>query len=346
MDRRRATGIGLVVVSAAGFGSGSLLAAPVYETGVEWLTLLGWRFLIGAVLGWLWVLGSAQRRAAALRMGRRPILIALALGAMYTGNAGTYYAALETVPAALASVLVYTYPVIVAVLSLRFATRLQGRRTWIALVIAVVGVVLALGGIDPTASPPPLGLALVMASALIYSGWIIFSARLSGERRDRIATDAPASEAATTGGDAAVTTAVMMSSTFTVFAIGAVATGRPLDPRTVPAEAWPLIVGIGFFASFLAIQTFYAGARRIGAAQAALVSTFEPVYIVVVAALLFDQVLAPIQLVGAACILIGVVIAQTAPRPRGAPEPASPLEAEMGTEPEADAQEPERAAGP
>jgi drug/metabolite transporter (DMT)-like permease len=174
-----------------------------------------------------------------------------------------------------------------------------------------------------------------MASALIYSGWIIFSARLSGERRDRIATDAPLSEAATTGGDAAVTTAVMMSSTFTVFAVAAAVTGRPLDPRTVPADAWPSIVAIGTLASFLAIQTFYAGARRIGAAQAALVSTLEPVYIVAVAALLLDQVLAPIQLVGAALILVGVVIAQNSPRPRGAPEPASPLEAEMGTEPQA-----------
>ena len=344
MDRRRATGIGLVVVSAAGFGSGSLLAAPVYETGVDWLTLLGWRFLIGAILGWLWILASATRREAALRMGRRPVLVALALGAMFTGNAGTYYAALETVPAALASVLVYTYPVIVAVLSLRFATRLQGRRTWIALALAIVGVVLALGGIEPTSAPPPLGLALVMASALIYSGWIILSARLSGERQDRIATEVPPAEAAATGGDAAVTTAVMMSSTFTVFALAAAVTGRPLDPRTVPAEAWPSIVAIGTLASFLAIQTFYAGARRIGAAQAALISTLEPVYIVVVAAVLLGQVLAPIQLVGAAFILLGVVVAQTSPRPRGAPEPASPLEAEMGSGP--DPQDAERVVGP
>jgi drug/metabolite transporter (DMT)-like permease len=58
---------------------------------------------------------------------------------LFTGNAGTYYAGLETVPAALAGVLVYTYPVIVALLSLRFATRLPGRRPWIALVLAVTG---------------------------------------------------------------------------------------------------------------------------------------------------------------------------------------------------------------
>ena len=38
----------------------------------------------------------------------------------------------------------------------------------------------------------------------------------------------------------------------------------------------------------------------------------------------------PIQLVGAGLILVAVVVAQTAPRPSGAPEPATPLEAEVG----------------
>jgi drug/metabolite transporter (DMT)-like permease len=329
MDRRRALGIGLVIVSAAGFASGSLLARPAYDTGIDWLTLVGWRFLFGAALAWAWVAVSPARRAAVRHMPRAQVLAAIGLGAMFTGNAGTYYAALETVPPALASVLVYTYPVIVAVLSLWFATRLPGRRPWLALVVAIVGVVLALGGIDPTQAPPVEGLVLVMASALIYSVWIILSARLSGERQDRIASDMAKP---TSTGDAAVTTAIMMTATGTVFALAAALTGRPLDPREVPTDSWPFLVAIGFVASFLAIQTFYAGARRIGAAQAALVSTFEPVFIVVAAAVIFGEVLTPLQLVGAGCILAGVVIAQTAPRPRGAPEPATPLEAELETD--------------
>lgn len=328
MDGRRALGIGLVLVSSAGYGSGSVLAAPIYATGVDWLTLVGWRFLVGAALGWLWVLGSARRRASARRMTRRQLAVALALGAMFTGNAGTYYASLETVPAALASVLVYTYPVMVAVLSLRFVTRLPGRRPWIALVLAVVGVVLALGGIDVETAPPLLGLVLVMLSAVIYSVFIILSARLSGERPTHLATDAP--EAATSTGDAAVTTTVMMTSTTAVFAAGALLAGRPLHPASVPPDAWLGLVATGVVASFLAIQTFYAGARRIGASQAALVSTVEPLIIIVLAYLFLGQVLAPIQLGGAALILLGVLIAQTTPRPRGAPQPATPFEAEVG----------------
>ena len=121
----------------------------------------------------------------------------------------------------------------------------------------------------------------------------------------------------------------MMTATAAVFAAMAVVAGAPLDPRTVPTGAWPYLVGIGLIASFLAIQALYAGARRIGAAQAALVSTTEPVFIVVLSFVFLDQVLAPIQLLGAGLVLLGVIIAQTSPRPRGAPEPATPLEAEV-----------------
>lgn len=316
-----------MLVSAAGFGSGTILAAPVYDTGIDWLTLVGWRFLFGASLGWLWVAISPGRRAAIRRLSRRQVAVALALGTLYTGNAGTYYAGLETVPAALAGVLVYTYPVIVAVLSLRFATRLPGRRPWVALGIALVGVVLALGGIDVATTPPWAGIALIMLSPVIYSVWIVLSARLSGERRDRLGHEAP--DADSTAGDAAVTTALMMTATAAVFALGGAAAGRPPDPSLVPAAAWPGLVAIGFVASFLAIQTFYAGARRLGAAQAALVSTVEPIYIVALAALVLDQRLTAVQLVGAGLILVGVVIAQTTPRPRGAPEPATPLDSEV-----------------
>ena len=66
-------------------------------------------------------------------------------------------------------------------------------------------------------------------------------------------------------------------------------------------------------ATFIAIQTFYAGALRVGAAQASLIATAEPIWTIALAAILFQVALTPIQLVGGALILIGVVVAQTGP---------------------------------
>lgn len=327
MEGQRALGVVLVLIAGVSFASGSIFATLSYGEGLDWLTVMWWRFLIGAALAWAWVLASPVRRGVVRRMPRRQLVVTLLLGAVYTGNSGTYYAGIETVPAALAGVIVYIYPVFVAVLSLRFATRLHGRRPWFALGLAVVGVVLALGGVEVGTDVPVSGLLLIVASALIYSVWIVLSARLSGERRDRLGQDTLDQDP--TARDAAVTTAVMMAATAGVFGVMALVGGRSLLPGTVPVEAWPYLLGIGAVASFLAIQSLYAGARRVGAAQAALISTTEPVFIVILAFLILDQTLEPVQLVGAGLILIAVIIAQTSPRPRGAPEPATPMEAEI-----------------
>src|SRR5207342_892428 len=142
-------------------GSGALFAKPVYGSGVDWLTLLAWRFLIGATVSWAWLAGSAERRAGLRRLPRRRIAVALGLGVLYVGNSGTYYAGLETVSPSLAALIVYIYPAVVAVLTLRVGRRLEGRRAWGALGIALVGVVLAIGGIEADAMPPISGLLLV-----------------------------------------------------------------------------------------------------------------------------------------------------------------------------------------
>ena len=315
MDRRRLTGIALILASAAGFGSGSLFAQPVYAAGVDWLVLSAWRFLFGAGLTWVFLLLSADRRRGLRRLGRRTVIVTVALGVLYVGNSGSYYAGLETVSPSLAALIVFVYPALVAVLSLRFGRRLEGRRAWFALGVALVGVALSLGGIDPTDAPPLNGLLLVIASPVIYSVWIVLAARLSGEREDTVGDEAEG------GASVAAAMALMMTATATVYWLAALSGGRPVLPGVVPSEAWFGLAGVGVMSTFVAIQTFYAGAQRIGAAQAALISTVEPVWTIVLAALLFSVALTPVQLLGGALILGGVLVAQTGPAAERARQP-------------------------
>src|SRR3954462_3585476 len=246
MDRRRATGIAFVLVSAAAFGSGWLFAQPVYAAGVDWLTLSAWRFLFGAGLTWAFLLISADRRRALRSQQRGAVVAGLLLGVMYVGNSGTYYASLETVSPSLAALVVYLYPAIVAVFSIRFAHRLQGRRAWVALGIALIGVVLAVGGIDPNDAPPVSGLALAFASCFIYAVWVILAARISGERREAVALEAGAHSSAT------VTGALIMTATATVYWLSALASAQPVLPAQVPTAAWPGLIGVGVAATFIA----------------------------------------------------------------------------------------------
>ena len=83
-----------------------------------------------------------------------------------------------------------------------------------------------------------------------------------------------------------------------------------MAPTAVPGEAWLALFGFGAF-SAVAFQTFLGGTRRIGAARAALLSTVEPVYTIILASILLGETLTGIQLVGGALVIIGVLLAET-----------------------------------
>lgn len=310
MDRVRLTGVALVVISAVAFGSGGLFARPVYDTGVDWLTLMAWRFGIAGALAWAVLLVRPNARRALRALPRRTLLASIGLGVWYVTNTATYYAGIATVPLSLAALIVYIYPPVVAVLALRLGRPLEGRRAWSALVIAVVGVALAVGGIDAATAPPTDGLLLILAAPLAYSVWIIMAARLSGERSDRTGHGADG------GAAASVIGAVMLTSTATVYWVMNLATGHPVLPADVPGEAWPGMIAVAVVAGYVPVQAFYAGAQRVGAAQASLISTVEPLWTIVAAALLFDERLQPVQLAGGALILAGVLLSQTRGRRR------------------------------
>jgi drug/metabolite transporter (DMT)-like permease len=326
--RERALGIALVVLSAFGYGSGALFAKPIYASGVDWMVLLAWRFLFAAVVSWAWLLIWPSQRRALLVLTRRRVFVLVLLGIFFIGNSGTYFAALETVSASLAALIVYIYPAIVAVITIRYGRRLQGRRAWGALALALVGVALAVGGIDPATAPPLIGLVLIVSSPFIYAVWIVLAARFGGERgATETAVPPHESESGVESDQAepAPTAAIMITATAVAWWILALGTTRPVLPSQIPAEAWLPLIGVGIVSTALALQTFYAGARRIGAAQASLVSTVEPIYTIVLASILFGERLTPVQLLGGALVIIGVVIAQTgSSKETAAPETASP----------------------
>ena len=325
LGRERALGFLLIVVSACSFGSGPFFARPVYNAGLDWVTLMAWRFVVGAALTWAWIV--LQQRTFKLDLGLSPrrLLVLASLGALYVGNSATYFAGLETVAASLAALLVYIYPVLVAVLSIRWARRLEGRRAWFALALATLGVALSVGGIDPAALSSPLGITLILASAAIYAVWIILSARLGGDRGEREhAADRPNAETETT--DAAPAVAVMLSATAAIYVPLAVVMGAPVLPSEIPSEAWVGLIGIGVVTTAVAVQTFYAGARRLGAAEAALVSTVEPIFTITIALLVFGERLTPVQVVGGVLVIAAVVLVQLPAVARVARSRSAPAE--------------------
>src|SRR3982751_787631 len=154
-----AFGIAFCLMSAAGFGAMGIFGKLAYDEGVTVGTLLSARFTLAAVLFWFVVLGTG--RLSSLRsLPRRDVLLALGLGAFgYAAQAGAYFAALARLDASLLSLLLYTFPVMVALAAAALGReRLTGRVVG-ALALACVGGVLVLGG-APSGALDPLGTAL------------------------------------------------------------------------------------------------------------------------------------------------------------------------------------------
>ena len=105
-----------------------------------------------------------------MRCPPRDVALALGLGAGgYALQAGCYFAALERIDASLLSLLVYTFPAIVAVAPCRARARAADRGGGaVALVVASGGLALVVAGAGAGALDP-LGAALGLTAAVIYA---------------------------------------------------------------------------------------------------------------------------------------------------------------------------------
>lgn len=292
-----AAGVVLVVVSALAFGVSPILAKVAYSYGLSWPAVLAWRYVIGAAAAWFFHAVIRPRAETTWEPGGQRTPVYLALGAFYALNGATFFAALEQLPAATTTLIVYLYPGLVAVLTLRGGQGLKGTTGWVGLVLSLVGVGLVVGAAWGDLRPGGVGLALL--SVFFYATYLVLADRLLsvGGVRERRPTVDPA--AAT----AFILTATAGGSMILALALGP-------DHLLAPLDAWPSLVGLGLISTALAVGTLYAGMRRLGAAQAALISTVEPVWTVALAAWLLGEVLAPLQWVGGCAVIAGVLLSR------------------------------------
>lgn len=292
MDRR--TSITAALISAACFGTLAVFTSIAYDHGAESLQLLAWRFGLSAVL-----LGGlvAATRPAQLRVPRGDLLWYAVISILGYGAASIcFFFALTSTPASVVAILLYTYPAMVALAErVLFKEPLSRGR--------VTGVVLTFAGCALVADPfsagggvAPSGIVLGLGAAAAYTSFSILSHRkLDGRPRTTLMTYL------------FIFTAVMS-------AAAAVLTGTPLQTGTWDVTVWWMLAGIVALPTFAAILLYLRALRGLGAGQAAIVSTFEPVFTIALAAVVLGEKLTAVQLAGSVLVLAGVIVAERAGR--------------------------------
>lgn len=296
--RTRLAGAGLLAVSGAGFATLAILAKLAYAEGLVLTEILSLRFGGAATLliGYLLI-----RRPRRLLDGGRRTWALFLLGALgYAVQASLFVGALQRIPASISALVLYSYPAFVALLAWLIHRRVPTPMERIAMGLALAGVVLTIGPLDPLDRLDGRGVGMALTSAGWYAGYILVS--------DRV----------TRGAGSLVSTAWITLGAFVSFTVaGALIGGLP--GRLSPA-AGAIMLAMVVFSTILPIGTFLAGLRRVGPTAAALLSTLEPVFTVVLAALLLGEGLSALQLLGGAMVLAAVVLLSLPARPVSAAE--------------------------
>lgn len=295
---RQRLGAVLCLLSAVAFGAMTIFGKLAYEAGVSVMTLLFTRFALAALV--LWV--AFTLRGGLPGVARPTVISALALGAVaYATQAGLFFSALTRMDASLLALLLYTYPALVTLGAIALGRESASRRRAAALLVSSGGLVLILAG-TATGGLDPLGVAMGLAAAVTYAGYILIS--------HVVTDDLPPVAFATL-----VTTGAAMS-----FGVAGVATGT-LDAG-FDSEGWLWLVLIALISTVLAIALFFAGLSRVGPSSAAILSAFEPLSTVVFAYLAFGEALSALQLFGGALVIAAVIALQLRPPPQIVPAPA------------------------
>jgi drug/metabolite transporter (DMT)-like permease len=287
--RREREGVALSVTAAAGFAAMAVTAKLVYAGGGNVVTLVSLRFGIAAPL--LWAL--AARRGVVRGVSRRDALVPFALGLfLFSFEAGTFFGAVTRIGAALAELIIFTYPVLVVLGAIVLRHEPASRQRLVALAVAMGGIVLVLTG-GGAGTLDPIGAGLAFSAAVLYTVYVLAAGRVSGRMH-------------------ALTFAALLASGTAVATTTAGLASGTLD-LAMSASAWGWMVGMAVVSAVIALTAFVGGVARLGPSRAAILALLEPFLACVMVFAAFGERLAPLQLAGGALVLSGALLVQLRP---------------------------------
>ena len=290
-------GYGMVLTAATLWAVNGVVAKVIMDAGVTALRLTEVR-CTGAFVGLAAALVAfAPER---LRVTRRelPRLVVFGVAGLAFVQ-WFYFVAINRMSLAVALLIQYLAPLIVALFSRFVLHEPVRRRVWLALALALVGLSFVLevwGG----AELEGIGVGASLAAAASYALYLLLAEREIG-RRDAISLMAYGFFFATLFWAIVQPWWTFPSGIFDDAAAGA---------WHVPV--WSLMVSMVVLGTIVPFGLLIGALRFVPATRAAITAMFEPVAAAVVAWLWLGEELGAAQLGGAALVLVAILLAQTA----------------------------------
>lgn len=297
---RLGAGLGFAVVSAFSFGMSGTIAKGLLAEGWSPAAAVTARILVAAAVLLVPGLVALQGRWWLLRRNARVVVVYGVVAV--AGCQFAYFSAVEYLQVGVALLIEYTAPVaVVCWLWLRHGHR-PGLLTGAGGLVALLGLVLVL---DLVSGAPlhPVGIVwglLAMAGAATYFV-------LSAQEGNGLPPMVLAAGGMVTGA----------ASLLLLGAVGLLDMSWGTGAATYGATSlpwWAAVVGLGVLSAAISYTTGIAASRRLGSRLASFVALMEVLFALGAAWVVLDEVPRPVQFVGGAAILAGVVLVKMGER--------------------------------
>lgn len=289
MPRKEREGFLWILLAAAGFSVMPTMVKITYlHSSFQPMDIAIWRFILAVPM--IWALVAASRRSAPPSWkSDAPVKSVLLIGILLSAAVLAAFFGLERLPASTYIVLFYSYPAMVVLLSVVMGEPI-GLKAWLALAMALTGVLLTVPDFTAAGGGDAVGVALVLANAVIVAVYYILSKRaLNGVA------------------DVSGASAWMMLGTLLILLLLIPFRGLQLPPNLLTLL---MLFGIATLGTVLPVFAINLAIQRIGAARASLVSTVEPPMSMIISMLVLGEVIVAVQWFGAALIIGSVVVLQ------------------------------------
>ena len=213
----------------------------------------------------------------------------IAQGIFLTASGLFYFFALNTLSAGLTTVIFFTHPVLVAILSVLIFKERFVPQIFIGLTLALGGVALISGLVGHSPGLSSEGIFFALLACICYSFY-----SLLGQKT--VARSNPLSITATLSLMAIIIIVPVYHSSLGFLFV--------LTPTQLLIT---LIMAV--FNTLLAVLFFLKGVQNIGAARATLISTAEPVFCVMMAFLILGETLTGVEVIGSVMVFASMLLA-------------------------------------
>jgi drug/metabolite transporter (DMT)-like permease len=302
LDRRPVVGYTMVVEAATLFGINGAVSKVALASGLSSLRLTEARSA-GACVALTLI--ALARSPSSLRVERRELLRLAVFGIVGVAFVQLFYfLAIHRLPVGIALLIQYIGPVLVAIWAGTFGHEHVRRRIWLALALSLTGLALMVQ-LWSGVTLDGLGIAFALIAAVVFAGYLLM-AEHEVKRREAIPLLA-------WGFFFAVVFWTVVQPWWS-FPSSTVARTVSLQGHlsSVHLPVWALVLWVIVLGSALPFALIVGALRHITATQVGVTAMLEPVVATVAAWIWLRESLSPVQLTGAAVVLCGIGLAQTA----------------------------------